>query len=287
MRKFVPVLLGISIPFLVFLYITKPKNIPIPTPQSVVKGVNVSFGDENVQNPTYSDFQKQKVEEITKSVSGQYSIYIKDLLTNNVISVGENDKFYAASLYKIPVAVVVLQAVETEKLELAKELTYTSEHYYSGSGKIQLEPFGTKFTVEELLSRLIKDSDNVAQSMLISEIDLAKVYYLMPSPEAIKTLEIGAFLESLYFGEYLNTENTARLLGYMSKTSFDNRISAGLVKGVTFSHKIGNWAGTGSWHDCGIVFGAEHMIVCLMSKNTTFEEFLGVSRKLGKLVFTF
>jgi beta-lactamase class A len=120
--------------------------------------------------------------------------------------------------------------------------------------------------------------------MLFTKISKDDVYELMPSPTTVTTSEITALLENLYSGSYLEEEETDFLLSLMAKTSFDNRVDAGLVKGLAFSHKIGNWANTGSWHDCGVVDGPKKLVVCVMSKGTSFEDFLRVTESVGELV---
>jgi hypothetical protein len=64
---------------------------------------------------------------------------------------------------------------------------------------------------------------------------------------------------------------------------YDDRISQYIGAGYTFNHKIGNW--TDSWHDCGYVFGEDKVvIVCLMSEQTTFADFLQVAEITGDFV---
>lgn len=51
---------------------------------------------------------------------------------------------------------------------------------------------------------------------------------------------MGSVLEKLVRGEYLNADNTERLLGYMRNVNTgDRRIKAGLPEGASFAHKTG------------------------------------------------
>jgi len=71
----------------------------------------------------------------------------------------------------------------------------------------------------------------------------------------------------------------------MSSTLFDDRIHQGLSEDTKFSHKIGNWPDTSSWHDCGIApRNNKKIVVCVMSRNTTYENFLEVTKDVGEFV---
>lgn len=287
MKKNLPIFLGFLLPFILFLYFLAKEDISFTRKKegSQNLGLVIGYGDPNIREISFPDLFVEKVEELLKGKIGKFSIFVKNLDTGETIAINKESGYYAASLYKVPVAVAVLQRVESGELTLDKELTYLAKHYHTGSGTIQKEPVGTIFTVDALLQRLIKDSDNVAQSILLSEIGFQGVYEIMPTPRDLKTSEMTLILEHLYFSDYLNEENTARLLSYMGKTAFDNRIHSGLVKGISFSHKIGNWAGSGSWHDCGIATNMPSpTIICVMSQNTTYKDFINVTSNVGDLV---
>lgn len=286
MKKALPVLFGVLLPLALFLYLLQeedPEASHIEDPK--ILGVEVSYGDSNVKEISYPPLYAKQFEDLVRSKKGNFSIFIKDLSSGQTINVGKDNEFYAASLYKISLAISLLQKVQNGAFDLDKTLTYEEGHYHTGSGALKNEEFGGKYSVEEVLRRLIKDSDNVAQSMLLGEIGGMGAYEIMPNPKTLKASQISLILEKLYFGEYLDEVHTGILLRTMEKTSFDNRIHSGLVKGMSFSHKIGNWARTGSWHDCGILTRPGNpVIVCVMSKNTTYLDFLSVTEGVGKLL---
>lgn len=76
------------------------------------------------------------------------------------------------------------------------------------------------------------------------------------------------------------------VLNAMKETAFDDRVHAGLDEFTVFSHKIGNWGETGTWHDCGILFKGKPVVVCVMSKNTNFIDFLRVTDLVGQFAST-
>ena len=69
----------------------------------------------------------------------------------------------------------------------------------------------------------------------------------------------------------------------MTGTDFDNRIHLGLYERAKFSHKIGNWPETNTWHDCGILLDNKNpAIICVMSEGIEFNEFITVASATGR-----
>lgn len=250
--------------------------------QPSVAGVSVSIGDKNVVRFTRSKYMENNLNKLYQNYSGTYSLYLRNLKTSETLIVNPKQTFYSASLFKIPVVVAVMQDIEDGKYKLTDKITYTKEFYFNGSGSIQNNKEGTQYTIEELINKLLKESDNAAQAMLMSHLTNDTPYALMPNSNRITTTDVGNILEDLYSDAYLKEPSIDYILEKMTKTLFDDRLNLGLPTDVVFSHKIGNWAESGSWHDCGIMkYENNAYAVCLMSKGTTFEEFTDAARKTG------
>jgi beta-lactamase class A len=232
-----------------------------------------------------------------ESTNGTFSLYIRDILNNVDYSYNSDKQYYAASLYKLPIAVSILKKVETGGIELEDIIPYKHEDYSDGSGVISTYEIGTELTVDMLLKYLMRQSDNIAQNMLTREIDrqlMASSFSPVFSAEMPGTLynentssaeNYAKYLEALFTGNYLSPSSLSYLKDIMSSTSFDDRISKHLSSDLKFAHKIGNWGYTGSWHDCGIVYGPEvYMAVCLMSENTDFETFVSSGRETAVFI---
>lgn len=284
MKTFIYTLIGILLLFgALHIVLSKPVSEKVGFLGNNTLGIQISFGDPNISTNKFPDFFEENINKLLKDKSGQYSIFIKHISTKQTVLINANERFYLASLYKIPVAIATLQDLETGKLHLEDKIKYSAEDIYYGTGTIQYDSVGTEYTVEELLKRLLKESDNIAQSMLLTKVDKKNVDLLIPDLESVGVLQIGALLEGLYNHEYLNQQNSSLIFEYLTETAFDDRVSVGLANGVTFAHKIGSWGETGSWHDCGVILdNSNPLVVCIMSKNTTYEEFLSVSREIGQ-----
>lgn len=316
-RNILPIIFGLLLASLAFnaYLITGVFNKPIklvrPVPNSIdyseqvlsesTQNIEVSDDlDSSNKNriSTYDRVQIQKkFEKLSKSIverDGIYSLYIKDLNTGFNLSFNKFYKHYGASLYKIPVAITTLVYIESDDIELEDEVIYEKDDYSEGTGEIKSSKYGSVYSVETLLDKLIRDSDNVAQNLLLKLVsfnDIAKVFpesannRKFPVVLEVTVTEIIELLENLYEGEFLKDENTLKLLSFMSSTSFDDRISVGLDDEIKFAHKIGNDPDSSSWHDCGIATKADRaIVVCLMSSKTNFDDFLNASKLVGEFM---
>ena len=277
------------------------------------------LGSQNSQTLTTNLLNLQnQLEQST----GAYSFVVKKLPKNTNLSQdsqGYNFQYnpevvvYGASLYKIPIAITVLNKVQNSALTLDTEIVLDIYDISDGSGTIKSYQVGTKFTIEQLLNYLLKQSDNTAQNMLLKVVSYNDINALFKNDLEVqqilangntKASDYVILLENLINGKYINMAYTKYLVELMSQTSFDNRISTGVnatnslsnvstsedtQKKLKFSHKIGNWPATSTWHDCGILYEdinnlSESTIVCLVSQNVIYEEFLQNSASLGKVI---
>lgn len=76
---------------------------------------------------------------------------------------------------KAPYAMYVLQECERQGIDITKEtLTYKKGMRNSGSGIIKNSNYGTKYTIEYLLKKLLGISDNTAYNILVSKFPLKR-----------------------------------------------------------------------------------------------------------------
>lgn len=242
------------------------------------------------------ELQLQKFEIIKEDIKkrpGNYGIYVRNLSTNDEFIYREREKFYGASLLKVPIALATYNLIEEEKIDLKDKVKYKTEDFEDGTGSIATSDFGTSFTVAELLNRLLKESDNVAQTMLtriVGEGEISKAFRNFSplaensnfySDNITSPYETAVIFENMY---KLDTKGSNAIINIMMDTFFDDRISLGLNKNTKFSHKIGSYGDDGVWHDCGIILEEKPTIVCLMSSGTTFDDFTDVAQLIGGFV---
>jgi len=273
-------------------------------PQSQVLSA-VPSAKTDIEPPTLTETLEIKINNFNdlqsyiSRKSGFFAIYVKDLTTQQEYKINSDKRLYGASLYKILVAGAIYEALANDLLSLNYIYMYKLEDYSDGSGVLQNYKVGSSYSIDELLDYLLKHSDNIAQNILVRNIGVEKVtdFYkkysdfsesgtfskdLFVTPE-----EISNIFYNIYKSEGWSKELRREFFARMTDTQFEDRIAKLLSEDLTFSHKIGNFPKSGSWHDCGVVFAKGFMhptLVCLMSKDTIYEDFLDVSHAVGNFI---
>lgn len=283
----------------------KPSKISVASPPSdtVIQSKNTEntkdTEDTVISTPTTAFDQ---LTDSVKAKSGIYSLYIKDLTTLQTYEYNADQLIYGASLYKILVGGAVYELISQNKLSLNYEYTYEGQDFTGGTGVLQTQSVGSIYSIKELLDFLFKNSDNIAQNILIRNLTESAIssfyqkfadssdssaftnqFYTSGRTSAKETAYI---LESLHKNENWSRSSRKAFFDHMIDTDYDDRISRGLDSSLIFSHKIGNWPDN-SWHDCGIVFDKAYsnpVVVCLMSKQVDQSQFFEIAEETGRFI---
>jgi len=108
---------------------------------------------------------------------------------------------------------------------------------------------GAVYTVDELLSLMIINSDNTAKNLLLSNIDLKLVYNVysdlkIPVPDftepecEVSAKDYATFFRVLYSCTYLSEDLSAKAIRLLSETEFKDGIVAGVPDNITVAHKF-------------------------------------------------
>lgn len=104
---------------------------------------------------------------LVEKAGGNWGIVIEDLQTNERWTYQEDQRFYAASLIKLPIMTAVFAEQYAGKIAFADKLRLRKEDLVGGSGVLQQMTPGTELTIYDLLTLMIIQSDNTATNMLI------------------------------------------------------------------------------------------------------------------------
>lgn len=207
-----------------------------------------------------------EVEKLTQNLRGAYGVYVYELKTGREYGIRQNEIFPAASLMKLPVMLMVYQQAE--------------------KGELEIEDY------RNLVKVMGQRSDNATYSQLVKFFGQTKIQALIDDLGMKKTIiakddttpaDIGLFFRKLYQGNLINRVNQEELLGFLTKTIFEDRIPAGVPSDIRVAHKIGTELGTFS--DAGIVFSKNPFILVIMSKNAREAETNDVLPKISKAVW--
>lgn len=224
-----------------------------------------------------------------KNINPSYSTYINDLYSQKKYLYNENQNYYSASLFKIPIAVATLMQLDQQNITLQDTLEYKSYHATIGTGFIYQNPVNTFYTYDQLLIALLKNSDNTAQTMLEEKFNVNSSFirngfgsfgntnfYLTNQSNAF---EIGEYLEQIYSSNLLTDSSKDYLFNTMQGTEFDDYLANYLLGG--FANKIG--LSGSSIHNCGVIL-TKDIVVCVMSQNTNKTQFIEISKLIADFV---
>jgi len=271
----------------------------------------------SVENPQDNDPKLEEIkyaieEYINKSKErgdvSSVSVYLRNLNYSTWIGVNEDENYAAASLLKVPLMMAYLKLSEKDPSILNKEIKYDTEINIQFSqnmvpkNSLQL---GDAYTVDELLSHMIVNSDNIASGILLNNIDLklfSKVYSdlkipipdLTESENQISAKDYAAFFRAIYNCTYLTEDLSEKAIELLSKTEFKDGIVAGVPDDITIAHKFAErkYAGDiyslkgSQLHDCGIVYYSKSpYLICVMTRGKDFNTLKEIIKNISKTVY--
>lgn len=233
------------------------------------------------------------IEEHVSTLNGQYGIYYINLADGLEFGVNEREEFHAASTVKIPLALCISLLMEEGIIQPDRELIYTEDDFETGSGRLQFEEYGTRYTVQELIDMSIRLSDNVAANMLLRMLGRRNLKTFMRSMggrvvdddrNVTCPRDMAIYMKKVY--DYSQKSGFCRtLLHHLENTVFNDRLPALLPKDIKVAHKIGTWYG--SYHDVGIVFTEKPYIISIMSKDVNESDALRDIADISRMFFDF
>ncbi len=109
---------------------------------------------------------RQQVERIDKDSPGSLGVYVKRLDNGETLDYGGDRFWYLGSTVKVPVAITVLQQVDAGKLKLS-DRKVLEERDRIEAGRLVWNRAGSAVPIDELLKRMLGESDNTAANTLI------------------------------------------------------------------------------------------------------------------------
>jgi beta-lactamase class A len=237
------------------------------------------------------------------------SFFYRDLNTRRFVGVNDSDRFYPASLTKLPLAIIYYVLAQLQPNFMEKRMTLAEEDlgrettpYFAPK-----EPLSAgEYTLRELIYRMLVHSDNAplktlsrSASAYIEEVATALGLYL-PQEEGGEagTLVVTArsyanIFRVLYNASYLTLRGSNELLDILSQADFPGGI-ARVPAGVRVAHKFGEATiqdadGTvlrRVLNHCGIVYKPdEPYIICVMTEGQDFGEQQRVIERIADLVY--
>lgn len=217
-----------------------------------------------------------EIENLTSDLQGVYGVYGRRLGDGQDYGLRQGEVFPAASLMKLPVILTLYQEVEAGRLNLDDR------------------PSGSTYSYRQLAERMGKYSDNAANNILVKILGAQKIQQTIGSLGMTKTSfkeyettpeDMGIFFKKLYQDNLVNQADREEILGFLTKTIFEDWLPVGIPVNIRVVHKIGKDIGT--FADGGIVFAPKPFILIIMSKFARESEAIKVLPQISKAVWEF
>jgi len=237
------------------------------------------------------------------------SIYFRDLNNGPWLGINEKEYFSPASLIKVPVLIAYLKQAETNPDILKKEIvpvitTSSGDNIQNIKPSISLAP-DKKYTVEDLLEKMIIYSDNDAYNTLSGNLnpdDFGKIFqdldidiskaFTSPNGDIITVKDYASFYRILFNASYLNQDMSEKALSLLSQSQYKDGLVAGVPQNISIAHKFGErkFSDTGETqlHDCGIIYlPKKPYLLCVMTRGNDISKASQTIKTISNKVFQY
>lgn len=233
---------------------------------------------QSVENFVTNDLKKKWGDDV--------SVYFRELNNGLHFEIGKEKYFYPASLLKVPMLITILKQAETNSNLLTAKVVFDNPKLLTDQNPEVMDRLipGRSYTVDDLLFRMIKYSDNVSYDLLLikvvnrakfeetyNDLGIPLPYISTPKDNTaymISAEQYASCFRVLYNASYLSKTMSEKALEYLSESEFTFGLVAGLPANVVVAHKFGIWTenNTRLLHDCGIVYYPMHpYLICVMT----------------------
>lgn len=267
--------------------------------------VDVSDNKRFGKNKTIEIELKNFLEESkNKNYVSDSSVYYRDLENGSWLSINDDLKFSPGKLLKIPIMIAYYKIAESNPDILNNEIIYNGEKGKSENFFVSTtEPLKKgKYTVDELIKKMISQYDDNAAELLYDNIDketLNEVFSDLGinfkedkiSNDFISLKSYGMFYRVLYNSTYLSREYSEKSLELIDKADDKIGLAANLPKSVLVASRVGgrtiNSPKSYEIYDCGIVYYPIHpYILCAIAKGDNIDNLKNFIKKIGEVVYS-
>lgn len=221
------------------------------------------------------------------------SAYYENLSTGDSFLYNRGDSYWAASTIKLPLVLYIYQLAINNELSLDEELIYEEDDYFEGSGIIQYDEIGTKYTIRDLVENTIVHSDNIAYIMLVRRVGKENfVNFLIelggenvyPNGLNITNVhDMTVYLKALvdFRKEHPIMGNT--LFSLLEETDYKDTIEAGITD-IPVAHKIGYIPIAEVFNEVGIIEDDQPYILIIFTQYIPLDEETKVISDISSII---
>lgn len=242
--------------------------------------------------------------EISSGNIKRTSFYVRDLNTGIWTGVRPDDDFVPASMLKIAIPMVYLRIAEDDPTVVFQKFLYKKDQNEKQNYPPQLELTDGYYEVGQLIGQTIVESDNAAARALSvpREKEIVELYNTLritvPTAQGVDFLsprEVSRIFRTLYGSTYLLNSYSEQVLELLTRTKFNNGITAGVDPNIKVAHKFGEHTTYYTdqeplyqLHDCGIVYYPNKpYFICIMTEGRDLNNLEAVLKNVSLLSFNY
>jgi beta-lactamase class A len=257
----------------------------VPTAAPVLDGVPDERREE-------IDKGLKAVRGTVEDYEGTVGMYVQGKSGDWGYGIRPNERFYTASVVKIPVMAAVYRKIEAGELSLSETVSTKDRDYAGGAGGLQWQEESVSHTVQDYLWMMITNSDNVATNVLVRTVGGSeyvnqtasrlgatgtKLQHKVTDQRAAAPgldnyttpRDMASMLHAIASGGAANEDHTQQMLGLLRENGAESWIRAGLPEEAEPACKVG-WIG-GVYNDVCLVQADESeggpYIISIFSKH--------------------
>ncbi len=218
--------------------------------------------------------------------NSRIAVYFRDLDNGPWVGVNERQRFFPASLVKLPIVMAALRQAEGDPAFLSRPIPIPERGPGSGpSTAFESLRRGATYTVGELIQETVIRSSNDSAWFLLNALDprvLKETTDLLGRDDdpsqildpgySLSPLDYATYFRVLYNATFLSREGSQRALQLFTRAEYQDGLVAGVPAGTVVAHKFGErpfvlkGARMMALHDCGIVYHPRRpFLLCVMT----------------------
>ncbi len=261
--------------------------------------------DAFVELKPFKDIINDEAEKNIKNKLASFvSVYFRDLNNGPWFGINETEKFFPASLMKVPVMMAYFKIAENSPEILSRQLVAGQDEVgINTSSSLELSKtleVGKSYAVIELIRRMIVYSDNASARLLIGNIDplvLGKVYSdfgidldgILNGNTQVTVRNYAGFFRVLFNASYLSRQYSEKALEILSQADFKEGLAGGVNKEIIVANKFGELDLDNKQkqlHDCGVVYYPKHpYLLCIMTRGDNVKNLTTTIKNISNNVF--
>ncbi|WP_051273665.1 serine hydrolase [Desulfotruncus alcoholivorax] len=251
----------------------------------------------NQPEPNYVPLD-QSVSEYLSDQKGTYGLYFIDLKSGKEFGYNQYTPFHAASTFKLPMNLYLYTQAEKENINLDQKLTSQSHHMEGGTGFLKNYPPGKSYTIKQLATYSIVNSDNIATNILLERLGREKVKSYMRSlggkvvvdgKNVTCPYDLALYMQKTIEFYRTDSPEAKMLMENLINSEFKDRIPAALPPNTKVANKIGNWPPTNTYNDVAYVNHPvrPYILAVTCSDTPGYGTAVPVIRQVSKMIYEY